>query len=137
MVAELVDDNGQHGVCIVGDVSAIIHLAAADDGAQCVGAVFQFGAAPVVVRTHQQAEHNAEGAAAFRAEIVVEPIVINLLVDGLERLLHLVEQDILLQVPIVEMGFAVKIVQRFQKLLFLLLRPTVERVVAAFQEAVV
>ena len=52
MMAELVDDNGQYGVSIVGDVSTIIHLAAADDGAQCVSAVFQFGAAPVVVRTH-------------------------------------------------------------------------------------
>ncbi len=132
MVAEFVDDDGQYRIGSIVNAPIFSDLAVADDRAQSVAAVFQSGAAPVVVRTHQQTEYDAEGAAALRSEIAVKPVVINLLVDSLERIFNLLVKVLLLQEPIVEMGFMVKIVQRFQELLFLFLGPAVKRVVAAF-----
>ena len=126
MVAELVNDNRQYGIGIVGGISILIDIATADDRAQCGAAILQLGTAPVIVRTYQQAEHDTESASALWTEIIVEPVVVHLLIYGIERLFKLLVQVFLLRVPIVEMGGAVKIVQRFQEYIFLLIWPTVE-----------
>ncbi len=131
-MTEFVDDDGQYRIGIIVNAPVFSNLAVADGRAQGVAAVFQSGAAPVVIGTHQQTEHNAEGAAILWSEITAKPVVINLLVDSLERIFNLFVKVLLLQEPIVKMGGTVKIVQRFQELLFLFLRPAVERVVAAF-----